>query len=92
MLSYDEILQVRHKDISISDIIDDTILNRLNEEFEEYSIQPVQIVFSVEKEGTVESRLILAHVKQDHTNDKICTFDVEEPQFLEKFVKSVKGD
>jgi len=92
MVSYDEILQVRQKDVSISDIIDDTVLNRLNDEFKDYNIQPVQIVFSVEKEGTVEGRMILAHVKQEHTSEKICTFDVDDPQLLSKFVKSIKGD
>lgn len=41
--------------ISIGDIIDDAILNRLTEEFKDYTIQPVQIVFSVEKKGLLKA-------------------------------------
>ena len=92
MVVYDEILQVRGKDIEIGDIINDDVLNRLNEEFGDCTIQPVQIVFSVEKEETVEGRMILAHVKQEHVKEKICTFDVDDPKLLDKFVKSIKGD
>ena len=92
MVVYDEVLQVRMKDISIGDIIDEDVLNRLNEEFKDCNIQPVQIVFSVEKEGTVEGRMILAHVKQEHTKEKICTFDVDESKLLDKFIYSIKGD
>ena len=91
-MKYDDILQVREKNISISDIINEDVLKRFNEEFEGYSVNPVQVIFSLEKEEIVEGRLILAHAKQEHTKDKICTFDVDEPQFLEKFIKSVKGD
>ena len=92
MVNYDDVLQVRMKDISISDIIDTNVINRLNEHFEDCNIQPVQIVFSVEKEGTVEGRMILAHVKQEHSHEKICTFDVDDPKLLDKFIDSIKGD
>lgn len=91
-MKYDEVLQVREKEVSINDVIDKEVLKRLNDEFEGYSVNSVHIVFSLEKEEIVEGRLILAHAKQEHTNDKICTFDVDEPEFLEKFIRSIKGD
>lgn len=80
------------KDMSIGDILSSSVLNRLNEEFKDYNIQPVKIVFSVEKEETVEGRMILAHVKQEHTKEKICTFDVNDAKLLDKFINSIKGD
>lgn len=92
MVAYDDVLQVRMKNIAISDIIDNDVLNKLNKEFGDCKIQPVQIVFSVEKEETVEGRMILAHVKQEHTKEKICTFDVDDPKLLDKFINSIKGD
>lgn len=92
MVDYEDILRIQIKDISIADLIDKNILNTLNESFEEYSIKPIQIVFSVEKEESVESRLVVAHMNQEHTNDNICTFDVDDSKFLDDFVKSIKGD
>lgn len=92
MGDYEDILRVQMKDTSISDLIDDETLKKLNESFEEYSIKPIQIVFSVEKEETVESRLVVAHMTQEHTKEKICTFDVDDSKFLDNFVKSIKGE
>lgn len=91
-MEYDDILQIREKNISLADIIDEDILNRLKEEFKGYSINPIHIVFSLEKEDIVEGNLVMAHVKQEHTKEKICTFDVNEPEFLDKFVKCIKKD
>lgn len=92
MVDYEDILRVQKRDTSISDLIDEDILRKLNESFEEYSIKPIQIVFSVEKEETVESRLVVAHMTQEHTKENICTFDVDDSKFLDDFVKSIKGD
>lgn len=84
-----KILQIIYDGVTIKDLLHPDFVSKLEEEFKDVSINPINLHFVLEKEGQIPNQIRLAHKNRLQIDSKELIVDVSNTEDLDFIVNSI---
>lgn len=84
-----QILQILNEGVTLKELLHPNFVNKLDEEFKDATVTPINITLALEKEDDIPTSITLVHRHKDDTKHKKFIIDVDDPSDLKGIFNSV---